>query len=255
VIHPALLLVALGAALALMTVTWALSLVVRDASIADIAWGPVFALIAWLSVLESDSLGVSLPVAILVSAWAARLALHIALRHKGEDPRYAAMRKRRGAAFPIWSLASVFWLQAVLATVVALPVIAATGRAGSSIPLIAGFAIAAAGLAFEAVADIQLTRFRGDPAGAGQVLDTGLWRYSRHPNYFGESVFWWGMWLGLAASGATPVWTVIGPVLITGLLIRVSGVTLLERSITSRRPGYADYVQRTSAFVPRRPNP
>ncbi len=253
--EPLLLLIALGAALVLMTLTWLLSLAVRDASVADIAWGPVFGLIAWVSVLESDGLGVSVPVAILVSAWALRLAVHIALRHNGEDPRYVAMRKRRGASFPLWSLVSVFWLQAVLATAVALPVIAATGQAASGPLLVAGFAVALGGLVFEAVADIQLTRFRNDPSKRGNVMDSGLWRYSRHPNYFGESVFWWGLWAGLSLGGAVPLWTVIGPIAITVLLLRVSGVTLLESSIAERRPGYTEYVRRTSAFVPRPPNP
>ena len=251
---PALLLIALGAALGLMTATWAMSLVVRDASIADIAWGPVFALIAWVSVLEADWLGVSVPVAVLVTAWALRLALHIALRHKGEDPRYVDMRERRGSSFALWSLVGVFWLQAVLATVVSIPVIVATGASAATLPFALGCAIALAGLAFEAIADIQLTRFREDPSKAGEVLDTGLWRYSRHPNYFGESVFWWGLWVALAAGGAVPLWTVIGPVVITLLVLRVSGVKLLEKTIGSRRPGYNEYVRRTSSFIPRRPN-
>jgi len=149
------------------------------------------------------------------------------------------------------SLFTVFLLQGALAWVVSLPLQAGAAR-GAGAPLslldLAGVLVFAAGLAFEAVADAQLTRFRADPSSRGRVMDRGLWRYTRHPNYFGDAVAWWGMGLLAAAGGAA--WALLGPALMTFLLVRVSGVALLERDIGSRRPGYQEYVRRTSAFVP-----
>ena len=248
--------VQLGAAFAaasVMGIAWVASLVLRDASVADIAWGPCFAAIAWvvLAVGDGDD-GRELLLALLVTVWAVRLALHIAWRHDGEDPRYVAMRERHGDAFPMRSLWSVFGTQAAIAWVISLPIqVAATDPVPGDFGALAwaGLALFALGLAFESFADAQLERFKRDPTNKGAVLGSGLWRYSRHPNYFGETCVWWGIWL-IALETGSAWWTVMSPLLLTFLLLRVSGVALTERTITSRRPGYAEYIERTSAFVP-----
>ena len=191
----------------------------------------------------------------MVSAWGLRLSAHLAARKWGapEDFRYQALR-RRLQPFWLWSLLIVFGLQAALAAVVSLPVQAVLGDPDPS-PLgwldWVGAAVWAVGLAFESVGDEQLRRFKADAANRGTVMDRGLWRYSRHPNYFGDSMVWWGIWVVAMAAGAW--WTVAGPLVMTILLLRVSGVTMLERSMGKRRPGYAEYAARTSTFVPMPP--
>jgi steroid 5-alpha reductase family enzyme len=246
--------------LAAMTVVWAISVRLRDASIADICWGPGFALLAWLYCLL---LGASRPrpllIASLITVWGIRLAVHIFRRHRGrgEDPRYAAMRASHGPAFWWHSLFIVFWLQGVLLWFVSLPVWAAARTGGAGGPTVldaAGLIAFAAGLAFEVIGDRQLARFRSDPSNRGKVLDTGLWRYTRHPNYFGDALLWWGLFL-IAAFAPGAWWTIASPLLMTFLLLRVSGVALLERSLMTSKPGYADYAAKTSSFIPWFPRP
>lgn len=244
----------LGLALAFGTLVWLASLRLRDASIADVAWGIGFVLLAWLyRVLPGADDWRSWTVAVLVSVWGLRLAAHIAVRARGrgEDPRYAAMRRRRGAAFWWKSLFVVFWLQGVLAWAVAAPLllVPAVPAAWPSGLDVAAFLVFATGFSVEAIGDWQLVRFKADPANRGDVLDRGLWRYTRHPNYFGDALVWWGIFL--FAWGAPGGWrTIVGPVLMTFLLRRVSGVTLLEPGLRASKPAYADYVARTPAFVP-----
>ena len=248
---PGLLLV-----LGLAFVVWLVSLVRRDASLADIFWGLGFVALAWLyrGLGDAESLRAAL-VPALVTIWGARLSAHILWRSRGrgEDPRYAAMRRRWGARFPLVSLFTVFWLQAAVLWIVALPLLQVqTAPAPWSWLDGLGVALFVAGFAFEAVGDLQLLRFRADPANRGRVLDRGLWRYTRHPNYFGDATLWWGLGcLALATPGGA--WTLAGPVLMTFLLRRVSGVTLLEKGLHETRPGYRDYVTRTSPFLPRPP--
>jgi steroid 5-alpha reductase family enzyme len=191
----------------------------------------------------------------LVAAWGLRLGWHLTRRKLGdraEDRRYAAIRERRGPAFPLYSLVVVFGSQALLVLVISLPVMAAAPRhealTAAALPGVALFLL---GLSFEAVGDEQLRRFKADPANAGAVMDRGLWRYTRHPNYFGDACVWWGVWLVVvvAAPGAL-WWTAVGPLAITANLVRGTGKTLLERDIAERRPGYAEYVRRTSGFLP-----
>ncbi len=148
------------------------------------------------------------------------------------------------------SLGTVFLLQGALVLVVSLPLQVAVARAGPPLGLLdaGGILLFALGFAFEAVADLQLARFKADPASRGRVMDRGLWRLTRHPNYFGDALLWWG--LGLLGAAAGAAWTLVSPAVMTFLLLRVSGVTLLERDISDRRPGYRDYVRRTSAFFP-----
>ena len=231
---------------------WALSLRLRDSSIVDIFWGLGFVGVAWISLLASPGTGARAWLAVgLTTAWGIRLAGYLASRNlgKGEDPRYAAMRRRHGEAWPIRSLFIVFALQGVLLWVVSLPVQAAVRAPPSALgPLdLAGAALWAVGVVFESVGDLQLARFKRDPENRGKVMDRGLWRYTRHPNYFGDFLVWWGLFALAAASGNA--WTIVSPALMSFLLLRVSGVTLLEKSMR-KRPGYEAYVRRTSAFFP-----
>jgi steroid 5-alpha reductase family enzyme len=245
----------LAASLALALAAWAASVPARDVSIVDSAW----AFLVWL---PAAVMAVALPepgprataMLALAAAWALRLSGYIAWRHRGqpEDHRYQAIRRRNEPHFAWKSLVLVFGLQAVLGWIVAAPLMAAVAspRAWSALDGL-GIALFTFGLLFEAVADAQLARFKADPSRRGQVLATGLWRYTRHPNYFGECCLWWGAWLVATAAGAW--WTVFSPLLMTILLLKVSGVALLEKDIGERRPAYADYVRRTNAFVPGRP--
>ena len=241
-----------------LTLVWVLSVRLRDASIVDICWGPGFVLLAWLYAALFDAFTPRpVLVGVLVTLWGVRLAVHIFRRHRGEDPRYAAMRAARGPAFWWRSLLVVFWLQAVILWFVALPLLvtaAVPGPPAVTITDVLGVVLFATGFAFEAIGDAQLARFRSDVSNRGTVLDTGLWRYTRHPNYFGDALLWWGVYLiALSAPGG---WiTIASPLVMTLLLLRVSGVTLLERGLSASKPGYAEYVARTSAFVPWMPRP
>lgn len=242
----------LGVLVVAMTSLWLLSLRLRDASIVDPFWGPGFLLVSLVYLLVDASYSSrGSVVVLLVTVWATRLGYHLLVRNRteGEDRRYTEMRDAHGDRFWWVSLFTVFWLQAALLWIISAPLL---GAITSKAPLgpwdAAGAALFALGLSVEAVADGQLARFKAEPANDGLVLDTGLWRYSRHPNYFGEAVLWWGFYLFAAGGGA--YWTVVGPVLITFLLLKVSGVTLLERSLQRSKPGYVDYVERTSAFIP-----
>ena len=245
----------LAAAAGLMTVVWLISLPKRDASVIDIFWGPSFALLAWLYwAAGPGGGGRRLLVPILVTIWAARLAIYILWRARGggEDYRYAAMREKYGRWFAPLSLVIVFWLQAFLAWLIGMPLLQVQRvdvPGGFGWLDLLGLALFATGLFFEAVGDWQLSRFKDDPANRGKVMDRGLWRYTRHPNYFGDATLWWGLaCFALATPGAA--WTLFSPVLMTFLLLKVSGVALLEKGLGSTKPGYEEYVRRTSAFLP-----
>jgi len=237
---------------------WLVSVRRRDASIVDPFWGPGFAAVAWTSVAAAGPSPRGLLLAALATLWGARLGLYLAWRRRvhapGEDRRYAAMRAAHGGRFWWVSLFTVFLLQAALMWLVSLP-LQAGAALGRGVPLgppeLAGTLLFLAGLGFEGVADAQLARFLADPGSRGRVMDRGLWGWSRHPNYFGDFLVWWG--LGLVALGAGAWWSLAGPLVMSVLLMRVSGVALLESTIGSRRPGYAEYVRRTSAFFPRPP--
>ncbi len=243
----------LAAAAAVMGVAWLVSLRMGDASVADVAWGLTFVAVAWVCLVIGPAAGDrSLLIAVLVSIWGVRLAAYIAWRHDGEDRRYVAMRRKYGDRFALRSILSVFGLQAAIAWVVSAPIqVSAADGTPDAIGLlgITGALVCVTGIACEAVADRQLARFLKRPDSAEAVMDSGIWRYSRHPNYFGDACFWWGVWL-IALETGSAWWTAIGPALMTLFLLRVSGVALTERTITSRRPGYREYVERTSAFIP-----
>ena len=241
----------------LMFATWLLSLPLRNASIVDIVWGLGFVVVGWTAWVVTDTHGDRSTVLVtMVTIWGLRLAGYLLWRNhgKGEDFRYVAMRRSIGPRFWLVSLFSVFGLQGVLLMTVSLPL--SVGIAHGARPLgpigYVGLALFAVGLFFETVGDAQLARFKADPANSGLVMDRGLWNYTRHPNYFGDFCVWWAIFAVTVGSGPW-IWTVIGPVVMTVLLLRVSGVALLEKSIGRRRPGYAEYVARTSAFFPRPP--
>lgn len=248
-------LIGLGTILAASTLVWVLSVRLRDASIADVSWGVGFVVLAWLYYLLSPALTRrSWVVVTLITLWGARLSTHIFLRSlgKGEDRRYQAMRGSHGPAFWWRSLFTVFWLQAAISWFVALPLLVAVVAAQPAVltPLDGlGVALFMVGFGFEAVGDYQLARFKADSSNQGRVLDRGLWRYTRHPNYFGDATLWWGMYL-IAASTPGGWLTVLSPSLMTLLLVRVSGVTLLEDGLKTSKPDYLAYVARTPAFFP-----
>ena len=231
---------------------WLASLVKNDVSIADSLW-PLFILLAAATyAIAAPQTGLRAVVVVsLVTVWALRLAAHITWRSWGEpeDRRYKAMRGRNQPHFRWKSLVLVFGLQATLAWVVSLSVLAAVinPQPWNWIDTL-GVCVVIFGAAFEAAADWQLARFKSDPAHQGQVMDSGLWRTSRHPNYFGEFCVWWGIYLIALSTQAW--WAIASPVLMTVLLLKVSGVALLEHDITERRPGYRDYIARTNAFFP-----
>ncbi len=244
------------AAIALVALAgWLASVARRDVSIVDSLWSLFFLSGAWI---YAAAAAVNAPRAALllalVTLWALRLAGYLTWRNWGEpeDRRYQAIRARNQPGFAWKSLYLVFGLQGLLAAIIAFPLFAALGG-GAPLGLLdaAGVALWLIGFGFETVGDWQLARFKADPANRGKVLDTGLWRYTRHPNYFGEATLWWGYYLIAVATGGW--WTVFAPLLMTFLLLKVSGVTLLEQDIGERRPAYRDYIARTNAFLPWRP--
>ncbi len=248
-----LLLMNLAVIAVVAAIAWLISLPLRDASIMDVFWGLAFVIIAWTGLIASG--GTSLRSWLLVSLttiWGLRLAGYLAWRKRGqpEDHRYAALRQHYGERFWLVSLVVVFGLQAVILWVVALPLAAGTLARGPSSWLDGvGVMLWLIGLTFESVGDFQLARFKANPTNRGQVCDRGLWRYTRHPNYFGDFLVWWGLYL-IAVAGGSAWWIVISPLLMSLLLMRISGVGLLEKSLVQRTAGYRDYISRTSAFFP-----
>ena len=240
----------------LMTALWVVSVRLRDASIVDPCWSIAFLLVTVHTALRT---GVTPPKVLLlfvVGTWSLRLWLHLLLRSRGkpEDPRYASFRRRYGPDRYWWvSFFQVFLLQGCLVLLISAPLqLAAAAAPPGHLAAIdgVGLVIFTVGFLFETVADWQLQSFRRDPANRDKVIDSGLWRWSRHPNYFGEALLWWGFWL--LALGQPLGWaTVLAPALMAFLLLRVSGVTMLDAHLKSSKPGYEDYVRRTSAFVPR----
>lgn len=245
-------LTALGAILVVAALAWVVSVLIENVSFVDSLWSLFFLLAAIVFAVELESLSArSVLVLALVAIWALRLSLHITVRNWGEpeDYRYQSIRANNEPGFAVKSLYIVFGLQGLLAWIVAAPLLPAMA-AGPALGLLDYIAVALwlFGFFFEAVGDYQLSRFKADPDSSGRVLDTGLWRYTRHPNYFGEFCIWWAFWLFAVSAGAW--WTVFSPLLMSFLLLRVSGVAMLEKTIEERRPEYAEYVRSTNAFFP-----
>ncbi|MBM4358339.1 MAG: DUF1295 domain-containing protein [Deltaproteobacteria bacterium] len=246
--------------LALMTCVWLASVRLRDASIVDPWWSILFLAVACRTALVTGLGPRKLVLLGLVALWALRLFLHLLRRSRGkpEDPRYAEFRRRFGPERYWWfSFFQVFVLQGALALVISAPLQYAASRPTDE-PLrvqdLVGLVVFTAGFVIEGLADRQLQRFRDDPTNRGRILDTGLFAWSRHPNYFGDALLWWGFGC-FALTSLAGTLTLLGPALMTFLLVRVSGVTMLDEHLTRTRPGYADYVARTSAFVPWPPRP
>jgi steroid 5-alpha reductase family enzyme len=238
-----------------MTALWVLSLLKRDSSIADVFWGMGFAIATWISfALTPEGFPErKLLICTLVTIWGLRLSLHILLRNRGkdEDYRYREWREQAGARWWWFSYIKVFLLQGFLIWLISTPLLAAqmSSQPNKLIPLdYTAAGIWLIGFCFEVVADWQLARFKADPENDGKVLSTGVWRYSRHPNYFGDATQWWAFYLIAAAAGS--FWTVLSPIVMTILLLRVSGVRLSERHLVATKPQYREYVAKTSAFIP-----
>lgn len=248
------LVVGFAAATGLMVLVWIASLIRRDASLVDRFWGAGFVLLAWVYWLTAGAPALGLLMVLAVTLWGLRLSGYISWRNwgHGEDYRYQEMRYKHGERFPWVSLWTVFVLQGVLMWFIAMPVFHGA-RAHDTEAMIeslavAGVALWLVGLVWETVADAQLARFKSHPENRGRVMDEGLWKYSRHPNYFGEIVIWWGFFLMAASVGGW--WTFISAALMSFLIARVSGVTLLEKKLSETRPAYRAYVARTNALIP-----
>jgi len=246
------------AVLVCVTGLWLVAIRANDVSIIDIFWGPGFAVVGAVSLILGDGpLSRKILLFAMTALWGLRLGGYLAWRNlgKGEDRRYTAMRRHVGEGFNRYALVHVFLFQGLMMWIVSQPIQVGANLAGATtwtLPAYLGVALWVLGIAFESVGDAQLARFKGDAANSGLVMDRGLWRYTRHPNYFGDACVWWGIWL-VAAARWVGALTVFAPALMTFLLVRVTGKALLERRLGRSRPGYAEYVERTSGFIPRPP--
>lgn len=248
--------IAFGTILLLFVGMWLASLGTRDAGIVDIVWGPGFALVAWIESLRHPPESFAAQALLAsVTIWAARLGLHLFARHRlseSEDARYAAMRAADPEGFPMASLGKVFALQAVILFGLALPIhLALLGGGASPAGWLTGIGIALflVGFGLETWADLRLLRFRAERGNKGKLLTDPPFSWCRHPNYFGESVLWFGIGL-MAWDASGRWWALLAPAALTFLLLRVSGVPLLDDHLARTRPGYADYAARTPAFIP-----
>jgi steroid 5-alpha reductase family enzyme len=244
-----------AAILGCMLLLWLVSIPLKDASIVDIFWGPGFAVAAWVSfALAGGAPARKWLVALLTTIWALRLGLYLFWRKRGhgEDPRYTALINHLGPEKRHrTTLTRVFLLQGVIMWVVALPVVAAPVWREPALGPFAytGAALWLVGFLFESVGDWQMARFKADPANKGKVMDRGLWRWTRHPNYFGDACVWFGLWL-IACDHPLGWALVISPLLMTYFLVKVTGKALLERRLKRANPEYAAYIARTSGFFP-----
>lgn len=249
--------------IAVIVMLWIVSVRINDVSFIDAFWGAgmgLMAVISWLQVGPAPG-ALAILIMAMTAAWGFRLGIYLFLRWRrhGEDPRYARMlrKAREEGRFASAALTKVWLMQAVLLFVVSSPaqvgILASGGDPAPLPPLaLAGLAIYLVGIFFEWVGDWQLSQFKADPANEGRILDTGLWRYTRHPNYFGDCAAWWGIWLCCAAAGWNyALYTLPGPLFLTFTLTKWSGAALLEAGMKKKRGDkYADYIARTSPFIP-----
>ena len=241
--------------LLMMSLLWVISVIVKNVSIVDLFWGFGFVLSANVYFFTTDGIGWrKLLLLIMVTIWGLRLSIYLAWRNlgKGEDFRYREFRKNYGTHRYWWiSFFQTFLLQGVLMWLISAPLLGAQFSNSDNVFSffdLAGISIWIVGFIFEAGGDYQLSRFKSNPLNKGKVLDTGFWHYTRHPNYFGDAAVWWGFaLLSLASGGYFPI---LGSILMTALIIKVSGVALLEKSLKQNKPEYDLYVNRTSSFLP-----
>lgn len=230
---------------------WLISLRTKDASIVDIFWGIGFVVISWVTYCRTDGSPRAILLAVLTTLWGLRLAGYLAWRNhgRGEDKRYKAMRDYRGESFWWVSLITVFFLQGAVMWVIALPIqVGQFSDDSLSIVNYVGVVFWLVGFLFEAIGDYQLARFKNEVDRQRLVMDRGLWRYTRHPNYFGNAMIWWGLFLISVTTATT--WLIISPILMNCLLVKVSGVALLEKDLAARSEEYRQYIRRTSSFLP-----
>lgn len=243
---------ALLAIVSIGAVAWVYSVFIRNVAFVDSLWSLFFLVAALVySYFAPDLSAGGLLVLALVAIWSLRLSIYITARNWGEeeDHRYQKIRENNQPHFWLKSFYIVFLLQGVLAWIISLPLLPAITDTGSLNALQwIGVGLWGVGVFFEAVGDYQLSSFKADPDSKGKVLDTGLWRYTRHPNYFGDFCVWWGFYL--IAAGAGGWWAIPSPLIMSFLLLKVSGVAMLESTISERRPKYEDYIRRTNAFFP-----
>jgi steroid 5-alpha reductase family enzyme len=248
-------LITAGAVLAVVAVAFVIGASTGKHSIMDVAWGTAIAVAGLVSFLVSTGHGVPgrrWPLAAAAVLWGARLALHIAVRArgKGEDPRYGELLGRAPGNRNAYALRMVYLPQLLILWVACLPLTAGMTASAPAGPLtVIGGILWLAGFVFEVAGDWQLAQFRGDPANKGQLMDRGLWRYTRHPNYFGDACMWWGLF---AISYGSPIQlvTVVSPLMMTWILTRGTGARMTDRRMAGSRPGYAAYAARTSGFIP-----
>jgi len=236
----------------LMLTIWIGSILCRNAGIVDACWGFGFVLVAWTTFLMTNPQQRSVLLPVLTTIWGMRLSLFLAWRNWGqpEDFRYRSMRDKHGPRFWLVSLLTVFVLQGLVMWIVSLPLQTSGAMInGSNTLVVVGVLLWLIGIVFEAVGDWQLARFRSEASHKGSVMNRGLWRYTRHPNYFGDFCVWWGLFIVCLQHGA-PVWSVVGPTVMSILLMKFSGVGLLEKSLKKSKPDYAEYVAATNAFFP-----
>lgn len=236
-----------------MSLIWIASVRLKNVSIVDIFWGLGFVVVNAYYFIQADGYQPrQIIITLLVTVWGLRLSLYILRRNwgKGEDFRYQQFRANVGESYWWRSYFTVFLLQGLLLWLISAPLLAANLSPQTELGVVTylGIFVWGVGIFFEAVGDWQLARFKANPAHKGQVLDQGLWRYTRHPNYFGDALVWWGHFLVAAAGGG--FFTLFSPLIMTILLRRVSGVTLLERNLQESKPGYRQYIARTNAFFP-----
>ncbi|MCF7886500.1 MAG: DUF1295 domain-containing protein [Candidatus Marinimicrobia bacterium] len=240
--------------LILMTVLWIVSIIIKNVSIVDTFWGLGFVMLTWFYYFQTEGLlARKIILLVLVTVWGLRLSLYIGWRNwgEGEDYRYQNFRKKYGKKYWWFSFFQTFLLQGVLMILISAPLLGAqlSVRSGA-LNFLDYIAIGVwlIGFIFEAGGDLQMARFKSDPSNEGQVMRSGFWRYTRHPNYFGDSAQWWAY--GLFSLAAGSYWPVLGSLMMTFLLIKVSGVALLEKSLKDKKPKYKDYIEKTSAFIP-----
>lgn len=241
--------------LVLLILLWIVSVFIKNVSIVDLFWGFGFVVINAFYVLSSAEISDrQMLLLVLVSLWGLRLSFYLGWRNigKAEDFRYQEFRKKYGPERYWWfSFFQTFLLQGVLMMLISTPLLGANfGEQNSGLQWLdyAGILVWIIGFTFEAGGDIQLARFKSNPQNKGKVLNTGFWKYTRHPNYFGDSAVWWSYALFSIAAGS--YWLSLGSVLMTLLIIKVSGVALLEKSLTSTKPQYSEYIRKTNAFIP-----